>query len=88
MDGRNDIFKVQHHALREDTYQIAIYDRFGSLVYTSQDPNSEWDGTNDFSGKKLTSGAYTYYISYQDWDGWKYDHTNCENCTGTVTLIR
>ncbi len=88
LDGRNDIFKVQHHALREDTYQIAIYDRFGSLVYTSQDPNSEWDGTNDFSGKKLTSGAYTYYISYQDWDGWKYDHTNCENCTGTVTLIR
>lgn len=88
LDGRNDIFRVQHHALREDTYSIAIYDRYGSLVHTSNNPNGEWDGTNDFTGNKLMTGVYTYYISYQDWDGWKYDHTNCENCTGTVTLIR
>lgn len=88
LDGKNDRFRVQHHALREDTYRIDIYDRLGSLVHTSNDANGEWDGTNDFTGNKLITGVYTYYISYQDWDGWKYDHTNCENCTGTVTLIR
>tara|TARA_B100000900_G_scaffold415719_1_gene446845 strand:+ start:174 stop:2894 length:2721 start_codon:yes stop_codon:yes gene_type:complete len=88
LDGRNDVFRVQHHALREDTYHIAIYDRLGSLVHSSNDPNDEWDGTNDFTGNKLGTGVFTYYVSYQDWDGWKYDHTNCENCTGTITLIR
>ena len=88
LDGRNDVFRVQHHALREETYNIAIFDRLGSLVHSSNNPDDEWDGTNDFTGNKLGTGVFTYYISYQDWDGWKYDHTNCQNCTGTVTLIR
>ena len=65
LDGRNDVFRVQHHALREDTYHIAIYDRLGSLVHNSNDPNDEWDGTNDFTGNKLGTGVFTYYISYK-----------------------
>ena len=88
LDMNNDEFIIRYHALQEETFKLDIYDRFGSLVHTSNDPNSSWDGTNDFSGNKLMTGVYTYYISYQDFEGRIYDHTTCENCTGTISLMR
>ena len=88
LDGKNDVFTIYHHGLREETWRFEVYDRFGSLIYASENPNESWDGTNKFSNQKIMTGVYTYYLSYQDWDGWIYDHTNCEICSGTITLIR
>ena len=34
------------------------------------------------------TGTYSYVLSYQDFEFRIYDHTNCENCTGTITLVR
>ena len=80
LDGRNDVFRVQHHALREETYHIVIFDRLGSLVHSSYDPDDEWDGTNDFTGNKLGTGvSLTTSATKTRW--LKYDHTNCQNCT-------
>jgi gliding motility-associated-like protein len=87
-DIKNDKFKVEHHALRVDTYILNIYDRFGSLVYSTTDPDAEWDGSHYKTGSDLITGVYTYYLQYQDFEGWIYDHTNCDHCTGTITLIR
>lgn len=88
LDGNNDTFKIFHHAMKTETFSMSIFDRFGSLVYQSNDPNMAWDGTNLRTGNPLVTGTYSYILSYQDFENRIYDHTNCENCTGTITLIR
>ena len=88
LDGNNDTFKVFHHAMKTETFYIAIFDRYGSLVFESDDANMEWDGTNIRTGNPLITGTYSYVLSYQDFEYRIYDHTNCENCTGTITLVR
>ena len=49
LDGKNDVFTIYHHGLREETWRFEVYDRFGSLIYSSENPNESWDGTNKFS---------------------------------------
>ena len=87
-DGHNDVFYVRYNAIKEGTFIMEVYDRFGTVIHRTTDPNSTWDGTNDFTGNEIMPGVYTYRIAYQDFENWKYDHTNCENCTVTITLIR
>ena len=81
-----DSFCVKHHSLREDTYNITIYNRFGQIVFQSSNPNECWDG--QYENENAPHGVYSYYISYQDFEGWIYDYTNSENCSGTISLIR
>ncbi len=88
LDGNNDTFKIFHHAMKTETFSISIFDRYGSLVFQSNDPDMAWDGTNIKTGNPLITGTYSYVLSYQDFEHRIYDHTNCENCTGTITLLR
>ena len=88
LDGNNDTFKIFHHAMKTETFSISIFDRYGSLVFQSNDPDMAWDGTNVRTGSPLITGTYSYVLSYQDFEYRIYDHTNCENCTGTITLVR
>ena len=87
-DGNNDIFKVFHHAMKPETFSIKIFDRFGSVIFQTNNPNVEWDGKNMFTSNEVMTGVYTYVLKYQDFENRIYDHTNCENCSGTITLIR
>ena len=87
-DGNNDVFRIFHHGLRAETFNINIFDRYGSLVFHSDNPDMVWDGKNMRTGTELITGVYTYVLSYQDFEFRVYDHTNCENCTGTITLVR
>lgn len=87
-DDINDEFRIFHHGIKDGTFGVKIYDRWGSIIYESDNPNFGWDGTNMFTKKNLTSGAYTYLLKYKDFESKIYDQTNCENCKGTITLIR
>ncbi|MBL6658004.1 MAG: gliding motility-associated C-terminal domain-containing protein [Flavobacteriales bacterium] len=87
-DGVNDVFKVFHHGLKNGTFNIRIYDRLGSNIFQSNDPNFEWNGTNMYTNNELITGSYTYVISYQDFEYKIYDRVNCQNCSGTITLVR
>ena len=88
MDGWNDVFEVDFHAIKEQSFRLDIFDRLGSVIFSTSDPNFKWDGTNQNSGSEIITGAYTYNISYTDFEGRNYDFTNCKNCMGTVTIIR
>lgn len=39
-------------------YEMTIYDRYGKKVFSTTDPNEEWDGTYD--GANLAQGTYIY----------------------------
>lgn len=57
-DGVNDEFRVLYRSLKE--FNIWVYNRWGKLVYQSNDPSKGWDGT--INGRKAAEGAYFYVI--------------------------
>lgn len=77
----NRFFLSSNQQLLE--FEIYIYDRRGQLVYTTTDPQFEWDGT-DLHGQPLPQGAYVYVFSYRlaSSDTYRYP------VKGTVTLLR
>ena len=59
-DGRNDVFYASF--VRIVTYEIRIFDRWGQLVFKSDDIYQPWDGTRD--GDLVRTGVYSYFASY------------------------
>lgn len=72
-DNVNDFFKLTHC----DINKIEIYNRWGSLLYSSTDVNLGWDGKSK-SGKDCSEGVY-YFIAYLN---------NSAPIRGVFSLIR
>ena len=47
-----------------DKFQIIIYNRWGQVVYQSNNRDFNWDGTSS-DGKPLPVGTYAYIIKYK-----------------------
>lgn len=47
-----------------DDFQIFIYNRWGELVFQSNDRYFKWNGTYNNAGQALPSGSYAYVIKY------------------------
>lgn len=77
-DGVNDEF----FGLGEgyDFYSMFIYDRWGELIFESNDDQYHWDGS--YKGKQVQLGTYAYRFYIVDWQG--HDH----QYEGHVTLHR
>lgn len=60
-DGTNDFFGPLKPYKYIDHIDITIFNRWGQAVFTSQDPDINWDGINQTSGKMVSDGVY-YYI--------------------------
>jgi gliding motility-associated-like protein len=57
-DGTNDEFRVVYRSIKE--FHIWVYNRWGKLVYKSDDPAKGWDG--NINGRPAAAGAYYYVI--------------------------
>jgi gliding motility-associated-like protein len=77
-DGLNDIFKIYGNSLLE--VKTEIFDRWGKLLFTSNNIEQCWDGT--FKGVACDLGVYNYKITYKGVDG------KVNEKTGSITLIR
>jgi gliding motility-associated-like protein len=77
-DTINDTFKVIGHFFKE--YELAIYNRWGELVFTTTNPAEGWDGT--YRNKEAPQGTYVYSAAIVDSEGNKYQRK------GTVHLLR
>jgi gliding motility-associated-like protein len=77
-DGMNDEFKVLGKFVEKAT--LWIYNRWGELIFTSDNLERGWDGTH--RGKEAPLGAYTYKAIVQTSDGKQ------RTLTGTVLLTR
>lgn len=58
-DGINDFFEIQSNNLLE--FNMNIFDRWGSLIYSTNSISNFWDGT--LKGELVPSGNYTYNIN-------------------------
>jgi gliding motility-associated-like protein len=60
-DGRNDSFRPLH-VCEMTNFEMAIYDRYGELVFRSFNADLAWDGT--FHGNKVSPGAFIWMVHY------------------------
>ncbi|MDX1445730.1 gliding motility-associated C-terminal domain-containing protein [Lishizhenia sp.] len=58
-DDMNDAFIIQFVGVK--AYEIVITNRWGNVVYESNDPFAAWDGTNK-GGADVSAGTYFYQI--------------------------
>ena len=75
-DGRNDTWDLSSLA-GQPISSIAVYNRYGQLVFHSYGEQVAWDGTA--KGRPLPAGTYYYLIGLS---------TERRRLSGTVTLIR
>jgi gliding motility-associated-like protein len=59
-DGRNDIIKPVLTFIPEK-YVYQVFDRWGSRIFETTDPETGWDGSVN-GGGKASEGVYIYYI--------------------------
>ena len=78
-DGHNDVLFPLGANLNAEV-SIEIWNRWGQLVYSSNDPSKGWDG--NFKGTAAQPGVYAYLIKYSDYEGGK------KTSKGNITLIR
>ncbi|MEZ4825813.1 MAG: PKD domain-containing protein [Bacteroidia bacterium] len=78
-DGINDTYRAGHYNLA--MFNIRIFNRWGQLVFASDNPDFEWDGRN-LSGAPVTEGVYVYEIKARDFDGQEIEESR------TITVIR
>jgi len=81
-DGTNDFFEIR--GLHEENglpITLIVTDRWGKVVFQSNDYQNTWDGT--YNGQPLQAGVYTYRVIYNKVKG----GINYEEY-GTVQIVR
>ncbi|MFZ6050384.1 T9SS type B sorting domain-containing protein [Halocola ammonii] len=84
-DGLNDVFRVYGEGVVE--YKMLIFDRWGTLVFESEDMNQAWRGEVRGGEKYPEHEVFTYRVIY------KYEEEDLSisdpvEKTGNITLIR
>ena len=80
-DDINDLFEVKANGIDFNHYNIKIYDRWGEIVFKSNDFYEPWDGT--IKGLSMgTNDVYVWLITYREINGIEHQKS------GTVKLIR
>lgn len=64
-DGLNDVLDYSDLRIKENV-SIQIFDRYGTLVFTSKDNQFLWDGK--LSGRALATGNYWYILNWTEPD--------------------
>jgi gliding motility-associated-like protein len=66
-DAINDVFFVYGYLIREEKFEMRVYDNWGALVYSSYDIHQGWDGTHDYRGENYVQmGAYLLELIWYD----------------------
>jgi gliding motility-associated-like protein len=83
-DGRNDVFRLVglYHNIK---FSLYIYDRWGKLLFTSDDLDLGWDGT--VNGAPSESGTYVWVANIK-FLGQDVTEKSDIVLNGSVTLIR
>lgn len=83
-DGYNDLFQPFPYDFVEKIH-LLVYNRWGNLVFETQDPDINWDGTNMNSGRPVPDGVYYYLCEVYEW---RLEGLTSRLLNGSITIIR
>ena len=78
-DGINDEIFVLNHEVGE-LLEYTIFNRWGQIIFTTQDINGGWDGSID--GTEAEMGTYVYLVRAIGLEGEFFQRQ------GNITLVR
>ncbi len=81
-ESSNSIFKVEGENIDRYGFHLAIYNRWGEIVFESFDMDSGWDGT--YHGQRAMAGVYIWKVEA----GLKSSPGEVNDFSGHVTLLR
>ncbi len=81
-DGVNDQFKPEGILLGARNYNLTIWNRWGTLVFSTNNPDIAWDGMDQNTNKQMSEGVYVYTIEFTGARGKSF------NYRGSLTLVR
>lgn len=76
----NRVFKPMFSALSPSEYSLALFNRWGQKVFSTDDFLQPWDG--QFNGNEAPAGVYSFVLRFKDRQG------NEKEKRGAVLLIR
>ncbi|MEP7264807.1 MAG: gliding motility-associated C-terminal domain-containing protein [Bacteroidota bacterium] len=82
-DNKNEVFQSYNYCDLHE-YKLIIFNRWGQKIFSTDNPQSFWDGT--FNNKEAPSDVYVYSLEYTSVIKGKLSNPLKKN--GTVTLIR
>ncbi|MBM3161105.1 MAG: gliding motility-associated C-terminal domain-containing protein, partial [Bacteroidetes bacterium] len=75
-DGNNDVWKVSDPD-KINNCKVTIHNRWGEVVFLSDDYNNDWNGRKNNTGEELPDGVYFYVIACED-----------KEYTGSINLLK
>lgn len=82
-DELNDTWGPVGQNFEVESYNVQIYDRWGKLIWQTDNPEKHWDGTYLNSGKEVKQGMYIYVFNLKESNTFE-----PKTISGTVTLYR
>jgi gliding motility-associated-like protein len=79
-NGRNNYFKPVLSNILEDGYEFLVFNRWGEVVFQTNDLNTPWDGT--YAGNPVKEDIYVWKILVRD------NRSERHEFNGHVTLLR
>ena len=80
-DGINDIWKPVMNEYSTEGYQLSIFDRWGQLIFYTNDTEEGWDGTVN-GNPAAPNTVYSYKLKVRDYVGLEYEFV------GHISLVR
>nr|MDQ3048003.1 gliding motility-associated C-terminal domain-containing protein [Bacteroidota bacterium] len=81
-DGLNDLFMPKGVGINPDNFELTIFDRWGNLIFKTNDINKGWDGKANGGGKVAQSDVYVWKITTEDPKGDQHIYI------GHITIIK
>ncbi|HRH37100.1 MAG TPA: gliding motility-associated C-terminal domain-containing protein, partial [Flavobacteriales bacterium] len=78
-DTKNEAWTWSGECMPED-FSIAVFNRWGEVVFSSTDPKRSWDGT--YGGALSPPGIYAYRVGY------RLPYQKHKEVRGSLTLLR
>ncbi|MBK8581433.1 MAG: gliding motility-associated C-terminal domain-containing protein [Flavobacteriales bacterium] len=77
------MFKPVIIGYAKETYELNIFDRWGTTVFSSKDASIAWNGAKNNSGAVLPQAVYVWRVTARD-----QFTTDQREWFGTVTLVK
>ena len=82
-DGLNDVFIPQGNAIDPNSYEMYIFNRWGEVVFQTNDINQPWDGSHQNGDYYVNDQVYVYRVKLKS----VFDN-DFKEYSGTITVFR